>query len=259
MPFRLPPFTARAAATQEASKRELKRKRVDNKIWESHMEGQPKNKKTELLNVSDAKGKLEPGSSAGGIFRNIFPGSGDESSVGKTFEEKIDLWAQKSIKEDSGNEKNIKEAAQRIKDASSKDYNFLILSGLALTSLPDISECTKLESLILHDNKLTTLPDLSKFTELKTLILTNNKLTILPDLSRCTKLVLLQIKVNELTTSPDVTGCYELKTVDYDDNPYLKESHPSTERLPKLQRTGLTGTRVSQSQKDTFIESFSKM
>jgi hypothetical protein len=161
-----------------------------------------------------------------------------------TFEEKVDLWAKKSIEEDRDNEENIKEAARIIKYSySQKVCTFIDLSRLSLRSLPDLTRFTRLESLLLHNNKLTTPPDLSKCTRLERLDLAYNKLTTPPDLSKCTRLERLDLAYNELTRPPDLSECTRLQWIRLHNNKLT--TPPDLTRCTQLKWVRLSNNRLT--------------
>jgi Leucine-rich repeat (LRR) protein len=103
---------------------------------------------------------------------------------------------------------NKTEAAKRIARAHSKKKDDLDLSGLNLSTLPDIIRTLRLKTLYLMMNQFETFPEIiTAFPDLEHLFLNRNQLLALSEnIGKLSKLQTLNLSENQLTVLPESVG-----------------------------------------------------
>jgi internalin A len=115
-----------------------------------------------------------------------------------------------------------KELLKFITKASEAKWEYLILSGKGLTSLPsEIEQLTSLHSLYVNNNQLTTLPkEIGQLTNLRTLYLNDNRINSLPqDIENLVGLSSLHLSNNGIKSFPkEIIYLKGLKSLYLDEN-----------------------------------------
>ena len=135
-----------------------------------------------------------------------------------SFDIEVDFWKSIAIASDTKNEKNIQDAADRIKQCYKENSKDLDLSELKLKSLPEqIYKLKSLKTLNLDWNKLSVLPGkMGELTSLEKLDLSWNNLTLFPkEVTHLKKLRSLDLWGNRIAElPPEISKLGNLRVLD---------------------------------------------
>ena len=120
---------------------------------------------------------------------------------------------------------DLTQAKKLIKECQETQNSYLYLGGCGITDLnelPELLECSHLESLDLFDNQISDISFLSNLTQLQELDLSNNQISNISCLSGLTRLKTLDLRHNKIKEVPKFIFELDLE-IDLDCDCYMDE------------------------------------